>query len=200
MHPTFEFHKQLNFKKILIFIIILLFLIVIVSEILSNLIEKNKEKKIEKNNPNSTFISYDSSIILDLPKTYGFSQYKSNSNYLLELRTQDNLNIFVSKKNLTQSRPLIDIVTADQNTYIENFKHYSNLSNITDLKVNENYPAYTYSLHYLDNKLKTPFYLQIIWIQTNSGYYVIDVEFPLENLDSYSKIITDIVTKIKINN
>ena len=94
-----------------------------------------------------------------------------------------------------ENKTLENIVSADKNSYISKFKSYSNLSNVTQLVVS-GFPAYTYSFHYLNKK--SAYYLQILWIETESGYYVIDVEFPLDSLNDNHVIINDLVNNFKI--
>ena len=88
------------------------------------------------------------------------------------------------------------MASADSNSYIENFKTYSNLSSLSEFDFNNN-TAYTYSFHYLDSSNKTPFYLQIVWLQTENCYYIFDVEFPVENMENYTKIVNEILTSFK---
>lgn len=198
MNELFNFHRELNVKKI---IIVLLIAIAIPTAITLTLRFSNnyKETKIENSKPNTIFTSDDNSISIELSKKYGLSKYTPVQNYVLELRSPKNIDIFISHENLLENKSLSDIATSDRMSYIENFKSYSNLSDIAPLTIDGN-NAYTYSFHYLDNKdNRTPYYLQIIWVETENGYYIIDIEFPLEALDENSSILTDIINKLKIN-
>lgn len=195
MNELFQFHKELNIKKVIILVVIILILIFLIFFV-PKMFKKAKEKIIEDSEPNKIFTSSDGTIELVLSKEYGFSEYKPRQNYILELRTENNLDIFVSHKELIENRNFNNIVSSDRDSYIKTFNTYSNLSEISDLTVNGN-PAYSYSLHYLDNRVA--YYLQIIWIQTDNGYYIIDVEFPLDTLNSNHKIINDLITNFKIN-
>lgn len=196
MNKLFQFHKELNIKKIILIVLIILlliFLIFFVQQILKNL----EKSKIENSEPNKTFTSNDKRFSLILSKEYGFSKYQPTQNYILELRTPTNIDIFVSHKDLAQNADLNAIVSNDRNSYIDKFNGYSNLSDIAQLTINGK-PAYSYSFHYPDNK--TAYYLQVIWIQTETGYYVVDVEFPLEMLNTTHKLITDLTAgAIKFN-
>lgn len=194
MNELFEFHKELNFKKILIvvaFLLIFIFLIIFIPKTGKEI----KEKHIENANPNSTFSSKDNSINIELSKQYGFLEYTPAQDYILELRSNNKTNLFVSKKPLYENKTLENVVSADKTSYIAKFKSYSNLSNITELAIS-GFPAYTYSFHYLNKK--TAYYLQIIWVETDTCYYVIDVEFPLDSLNDNHVIINNLVNKFKI--
>ena len=203
MNELFEYHKELNIKKIIIAIIIILFCIVILFEIIGNIINKDsdtntdkvtqiRDKNIEAQNPNSTFYSENRSISLELSKQYGLFQYYTTNDYLIELRSENNLNIFVSHRNIIENRSLTEVVSADLHAYIENYANYSNLSQIAELNTN-NYKGYTYSFHYLDSSNNVPYYLQIVWLETEKGYYIFDIEFPLESLNDYVNIINDTI-------
>lgn len=194
MNELFEFHKELNFKKILILVAVLLIIILLIIFV-PKTGKEIKEKQIENAKTNSTFSSTDNSINIDLSKKYEFSEYTPTEDYILELRSSNKTNIFVSKKALYENKTLENIVSADKNSYISKFKSYSNLSNVTQLVVS-GFPAYTYSFHYLNKK--SAYYLQILWIETESGYYVIDVEFPLDSLNDNHVIINDLVNNFKI--
>ncbi len=58
-------------------------------------------------------------------------------------------------------------------------------------------PSYSYSFQYLDSNSKKVYYLHVIWIETETGYYIIDIERPVEYLNYYSSIITDIISGFK---
>lgn len=195
MNEIFEFRKELNIKKIILVIVLLLIIIFSTIFIFSHFSRK-KAEKIESEKLTKIFYAENNSISLELPKVYGFTQYKSSENYLMELRTENNLNIFVSKNDLIENKDLIDIVSNDIKTYISEFKNSSNISEISDFEFNGK-TAYTYSLHYLNSKV--PYYLQVIWIETENCYYTFDVEFPLDNLSDYSNIINDIINSFVVN-
>lgn len=194
MNEIFEFRKELNTKKIIL-VAVLILVIILGTIFLFSHFSRKREEKIEAEKPTKTFYDENKTISLEFAKTYSFSQYKASNNYLMELRTDNNLNIFVSKNDLIENRNLIDIASNDINTYISEFKSSSNISEISEFEFN-NKTAYTYSLHYLNSK--TPFYLQVIWIEAENCYYTLDVEFPLDNLSDYSNIINDIINSFVI--
>ena len=195
MNELFEFHRKLNFKKIAIIIIFALFTIIVIFDILSFIFKSDDEKLDDtknSNNPNTIFYDSNNTISLELSKQYNLSQYESSNNYLIELRSENNLNIFVSHQDLVQNKTLSEVVSADHRTYVNEFTSYSNLSEVKDISTNDK-QACTYSFHYLDSKTNTAYYLQIVWIETENGYYILDIEFPLENLNNYTHIINDVL-------
>ena len=196
----FNWHKSLNIKKVIITILVIVTFILLIV-FLSVPKEKVEEEPLpvpvsnpEKNT--TSFFDKNKSISIELSNTYNLEQYIPTSNYLLELRANSNLNIFTSAKDIIQGRTLKDVVSADRLAYTENFENISNLSDIKELLVN-NIPAYTYSFHYLDKNLNTTFYIQITWMELNNKYYIFDIEFPLDNLTSYTNIITDTLSSFK---
>jgi hypothetical protein len=197
MNEIFSFHKELNIKKIIIVIIILLVLISLVLFKVFHITKKINEEKIEAQNPNSTFYDESSNISLTLSKDYGLVQYLPSDDKLLELRSENNLNIYLEKQDLIEGKSLYDVASADILAYTENFSSYSNLSELKEID-NSNFSAYTYSFHYLDSKNKTTYYLQTIWIQTDTNYYIASIEFPLDNLNDNINIINDVFNNLLI--
>lgn len=194
MNQIFEFRKKINVKKLAIVILIGIALILVII-FTHSLISKKKVEKIESEKPNKTFYSADKSISLDFLKTYEFAQYAPKDGYLMELRTPKSLNIFVSKNTILPEKTLYDIASADLKTYINEFTNYSNISELNEFDYNGN-KAYTYSLHYLSSK--TPYYLQVIWLETANTYYTLDIEFPLEDLNNYTNVINDTINSFVI--
>ena len=125
------------------------------------------------------------------------SQYYTTDDYLLELRSDNNFNIFLSHRNLIENRSLDEVASADLHSYTEEYTNYSNLSQVTEFNIKD-YKGYTYSFHYLDSSTNTAFYLQVVWLETEKGYYIFDVEFPLDNLNNYTNIINDIINTFKL--
>lgn len=193
-----NFLSNLKYKikptTIIIIIIISLFFIIVISEIISNILNNIENKKIENTNPNTVFYSIDKSIFLDIAKKYELKQYNPTNNYLLELRSNINLDIFISKKELILNKSFAEIVSADKLAYLEEFEATTNISNLNEITIQSNDPAYTYSFQYLEPTVKKAYYLQVIWIEVEDGYYIIDIELPVEYLNYHSNIITDIIS------
>ena len=192
-----ELKKYLNFKKIIIATIFIIILLIILTTTIFKHKKIQKEIKIEEQNPNTSFYDKEKNISIELSKGYGLSQYESKQNYLIELRSKDNLDIFVSKGNNIDGKSLNTIVTADRLAYTQKFSSFSNLSDIKELTVNNNL-AYTYSFHYLDSNLNQAYYIQIVWLQIDNNYYIFDIEFPLDDLALYTNVITDTLANFKV--
>lgn len=193
MNEIFSFHKELNIKKIIFIITFFIFIIGISIFVFS----KKSNIIISKNNsPYITFYGTNNSISLNLLKKYELTQSESNK-YIIELHSPKNLHILISHESLINDRNLSDVANADIKAYIEEFNSYSNLSELKEFEINGNL-SYTYSFHYLDTTTKTTYYLQVIWLQENDGYYIFDISFPLDDLNTYSNIINETLDNFKI--
>lgn len=201
MNEIFSFRKELNIKRIIIVVLIILVILGFIGFIVWKALPPNP-KTVSKNNKNenadSVFYSENQNISLTLSNSYNFIQHKSNSNYVLELRNENNLNVFVTEENSLENLTFSELVEADLKSYVSQFNNFSNVSNISEIDRGGN-PAYTYSFHYLDSNTKTAYYLQSIWIEYNNKYYILDIEFPLNSLSENSKIINEILNSIVIN-
>lgn len=198
MNQIFEFRKELNIKKILI---VLLIIFIITGLILWKVFSPSEESssvKIKDEVTESKFYSKNKNFSLTLSSSYNFVQFDPTESHILELRNENNLNIFVAEENLLQNLTLAELVEADLKSFVAQFKKSSDISNVTEFDRGGK-PAYTYSFHYLDSNTKTAYYLQTIWIEYNDRYYIIDIEFPLNSLNENSKIINDVLNSIVIN-
>lgn len=199
MYDFYRDYRRLNIKKVVIisaiFIVIIIGLIIFIAKKIST--PQNNLSTNEVTETSTVFYSYDNSISIELSNNLNLKNYNSNLGYILELRSDDNLDIFVAKKDIIQNKTLAEVVNADKSAFIGNFKTQSNLSDVKELSINDNL-AYTYSFHYLDETLNTAFYLQVIWLQINNNYYIFDIEFPLEDLSFYTNISTSILSSFKI--
>lgn len=197
MYEFFCFKKELNIKKIILLVVLISIILGFCLTLYFHKTRKTEEIKLEEQNPNSTFYDNNNTISITLPKTYKLQQYSPKNNYLVELRSENNLNIFISKENLIKDKSLLEIASADIKAYIENFNTYSNLSEIKGFEVGSQ-QAYTYSFHYLDSKTKTTYYLQVIWLQTDTGYFLFDIEFPLNDLNNYTSLIDTVLNSLTV--
>ena len=198
MNEIFSFRKELNIKKIIIMALLVLIIVVAILWIVFSHSEKTPNNEIKDNILISKFYSENQNICLKLSNSYNFTQYQPSLDYILELKNNNNLNIFIAEHSSFPNLTLSNIVSADLKTYISQFKNCSNISNVSEFNMGGK-PAYTYSLHYLDNKIKTAFYLQTIWIEHGDKYYIIDIEFPLDSLNKNSKIINEVLNSLVIN-
>ena len=199
MYEFYEEPRHLNFKKVVIISVVLIAILLLVILLIAKKIatsEKTLEPQTQTTqNTTTTFSSNDNTVRVELSNHLNLTKYESN--YLLELRSENNLGIFISKKDAISNRELSDIVNADKIAFLQNFEKSSNISDIKELSDNNNL-AYTYSFHYLDTKLNKAFYLQIAWLQIDNQYYVFDIEFPLDDLSFYTNLVTSVLASFSI--
>lgn len=196
MNDFYEEPRQLNIKKIIIIVTILILILLIITLLIARKISKPKTNSDSANTTTSTiFYTLDNSAYLELPNSFNLKQYTSD--YLLELRSENNLNIFIEKANVFQNKNLKEVIEADKITFLKNFAGHSNLSESKELSINNNL-AYTYSFHYLDKNIGKAFYLQVTWLQINDNYYIFNIEFPLDDLAFNTNISSSVLSNFKV--
>ena len=170
-------------KKILFFILFIIVVGVIIFFIVRNVLQMAQIAKTGVVTPSKTFYSIDKDLNITLDKSFAFKQYNSINDYILELRNPDNYGIFISKKDIIPDKEFEEVVSTDKRVYIEKFEMTSNVSNVRSFSTKLSNNAYTYSFQYLEKQSKTPYHIQVSWIEKENFYYVIDIELP------YSKFI-----------
>ncbi len=202
----FRFRKELNVKKILLIVLIIVVIIAIV--FLGIMISKKNTGENQNINANTSKVYYDKdktvSINLNkgLNKKYKFKQYNSINDYLIELRSENNIGVFISKKELIEGRDLFQVVEADCRNYVDQFTNSTNSTTPQEFQTVLSPKAYTYSLQYLEKSNNTPYYLQVTWLELEDCYYVIDIEMPYsilqETPEEGSTVLMDILSNIDI--
>lgn len=200
MYDFYQEPRHLNKKKVAIvsaiFVLILLLIIFLIARKISAPAKKEPEKQ-EVNPTTTVFESPDHSVSVELSNALNLKNYESNLGYLMELRSENNLNIFITKETAIPNQALSEILEADKNTFLSNFESHSNLSETKELSVNGNL-AYTYSFHYLDKTLNKAFYLQVTWLQIQDTLYIFDIEFPLDDLSFNTNISSAVLSSFKL--
>ena len=192
--------EHLNMKKVIVFlVIIILFICLVAFGIEKNHKTPENQPIAQENNINQSTIFYsdDKSISIELLNSYKLKKYESD--YLLELRSHDDLNIFITKNSAIENKNLVDLIEKEKNNYISTFENTLNISESKNIIINGN-NVYTYSFHYLDQNLNTTFYLQVMWLQIGNDYYTFDVEFPLDKLSFFTNLSTSILYSFSVNN
>lgn len=215
MNDYYSYNKQLNTKKVIIASIILV-IIGLIALLLSskndnkttnsnntippspnNAVTIKKEDK-EKNKTNILYEDEQKTISVELKRAYNLQSVKPQDNRLLVLKSEDNLSLYITKLNLISNREFLDIVTADKDSYITKIGPYSNLTEIRELQVGS-LRAYTYGLHFLDQASNSAYLLQIVWLEAPDGYYIFDVEYPLDDNIYYQSVLTETLSTFTIN-
>jgi hypothetical protein len=192
----FSYYKKLNVKKVIMVILIVVLLIVSVTVFIisKNMDNSNENKASDKQNTESKteiFKDTNNTISIELAKKYELKQ-AHNSEYLIKLSSDENMDVYISKMEKMENRPLSSVARADKLAYLEEYNAYSNLSDIKELNVNGN-EAYTYSFHYLDENLRKAFYIQVVLLELDDAIYVFDIDFPLDDLTLYTNLTTEVL-------
>lgn len=198
-------YEKLNIKKVIIAVLIAILLIVsIIVFIISKVGAKkndvqNSDNLISKQNVESTtsiFTDSENSISVELDKKYNLIQAQNNE-YLIKLSSDQDVDIYISRLEGIEDKELSSIARADKLAYLESYNSYSNLSDLKELNVNGN-QAFTYSFHYLDENLKKAFYIQVVLLKANDRIYVFDMDFPLDELNFYTNLLTETLAEFKV--
>lgn len=136
MNEIFSFRKELNIKKIIIIALIIFIIIAVILWIAFSPSQKVPNTEVKNDVLLSKFYSEDKKICLTLSNSYNFILYQPNLDYILELRNENNLNIFVSEHTSFPNLTLSDLVYADLTNYVSQFKNCSNISNVSEIDMN----------------------------------------------------------------
>lgn len=198
-------YEKLNIKKVIIAVLIGILLIVSIIVFIISKVGAHKNKieedqtttKIEENESTTTvFTDTANTISVELDKKYNLVQAQNNE-YLIKLSSDEDVDIYVSKLEGLEDKELYSVARADKLAYLESYNTYSNLSDLKELSVNGN-QAYTYSFHYLDENMKKSFYIQVVLLRVNDRIYIFDVDFPLDELNFYTNLLTETLAEFKV--
>ena len=198
-------YEKLNVKKVVIAVLIGILLII---SIIVFAISRIGAKKIKEEGNNealntvvqednkSIFTDVEGTVSIELDKKYNLVQ-SHNSEYLIKVSSDEDVDIYISKLEGLEGRELSNIARADKLAYLESYNSYSNPSDLKELNVNGN-QAFTYSFHYLDENLKKAFYIQVVLLKVQDRIYVFDIDFPLDDLNFYTNLLSDTLAEFKV--
>ena len=191
---NFDFNfRNLERKQIILIVSIIISIIILITVICIFAINSHKKAlSFGKDlGENRLFTGKNDSVTVTVSKDYKLKQYNTYLDYLLELRNDNNLSIFVKKidNSLIGNKTLANLIRGDRTTYIKEFNSVTNLSEIIDFTVNNN-SASTYNFQYVDTKQNQTYYLQVVFLQIDNNIYVFDFDFPIESSD-YNNLVND---------
>ena len=192
--------RRLNIKKVIIAVLILMLLIIsiivfAISRIPVNPDENTNFKRESENSTTEIFTDIENTISVEIPKKYKLVQAHNNE-YLIKLSSKENVDVYISTIDRIEGRDLYAIARADKLAYLESYNSYSNASELKELEVNGN-KAYMYSFHYLDENLNKAFYIQVILLEIGEKIYILDIDFPLDDLVLYTNLATETLSTFK---
>lgn len=192
MKNLYFLKPEINKKKIIILIIILLIILTISLLIFLNYKNKQNKKEISI----QTF-NIDNNFNIITNKTDKLKSYTPNNNFIFELHSDNNLDIYIDKLENTENFSLQLIAKADSDSYPKNFENVSNLSQTIKNTIN-GIDIYSYEFDYLDTITNTNNHLKICFLQINEFIYSINFKFPTEQLQIFNPIVNDIINSISL--
>ena len=192
MKNLYFLKPEINKKKIIILIIILLVILTISLLIFLNYKNKQNKKEISI----QTF-NIDNNFNITTNKTDKLKSYTPNNNFIFELHSDNNLDIYIDKLENTENFSLQLIAKADSDSYPKNFENVSNLSQTIKNTIN-GIDIYSYEFDYLDTITNTNNHLKICFLQINEFIYSINFKFPTEQLEIFNPIVDGIINSISI--
>lgn len=196
MNNIFEFHRELNFKKVIGLVIVVLSILILIIFFHPQNTEK-KLKEQEAANPYKTYNSLDNRVSLELPKRYNLQEIQSN--YLLQLQSSDGLHINIEEEPIVFGKSLNEISNSDKEVYTKKLENAFDISDLKEFNLeNSNaLSSYTYSFKYINEEIT--YNIQIFWIQGNTCYYVISSAFPENDMSKYQGLESEIISSFKMN-
>lgn len=203
-------YEKLNIKKVVIAILIGILLVVSIIVFTISRVGAHKNKVAQENNTSDTvedvapavennkvvFKDTENTISIELDKKYNLVQ-SQNNDYLIKVSSDQDADIYISRLDGLEGKEMYSVARADRLAYLESYNSYSNLSELKELNVNGN-QAFTYSFHYLDENLKKAFYIQVVLLKVGDSIYVFDFDFPLDELNFYTNLLTETLAEFKV--
>ena len=196
MNNLFEFHRELNMKKVIGIASLVIFIIILIIFFHPQDTEK-KLKEQEAANPYKTYSSLDSRVSLELPKRYNLQGVQSN--YLLQLQSDSGLIINIEEEPIVFGKSLNEVSNSDKEIYTQKFENAFDISELKEFSLENNnaLSSYTYSFKY--TKEEITYDIQIFWVQGNTCYYVITTHFPESDITKYQGLESEIISSFKMN-
>lgn len=196
MNNIFEFHRELNKKKVVGLVIVVLSILILIIFFRPQNTEK-KLKEQEAANPYKTYNSLDSRVSLELPKRYNLQEIQNN--YLIQLQSSDGLLINIEEEPIVFGKSLNEISNSDKEIYTKKFENTFDISDLKEFNLeNSNaLSSYTYSFKCINEEIT--YDIQIFWVQGNTCYYVISTAFPESDIQKYQGLESEIISSFKMD-
>lgn len=116
----------------------------------------------------------------------------SDENYTLDFYSVKDEMFFYSNVIDKQSEiDLNEVVSTEKNNLCSNLEDVKIVSDITESNIN-NYKACKYSYTYTDSSYGNNLYAEVVWIETDSKIYILDLEVITKNMEKYKTIFEEI--------
>ena len=116
----------------------------------------------------------------------------SDENYTLDFYSVKDEMFFYSNVIDKQSEiDLNEVVSTEKNNLCSNLEDVKIVSDVTESNIN-NYKACKYSYTYTDSSYGNNLYAEVVWIETDSKIYILDLEVITKNMEKYKTIFEEI--------
>lgn len=142
----------------------------------------------------STDISaFDNSFKLSIPNRIKYKVKDSgDENYSLDLYSvKDEMFLYSTVIDKKSEINLEDTVKNEKENVSKTLSNFNNISDVQKISI-QNYNSYKYSYAYSDTDYGKDLYAEIVWIQTDSRIYVLDLEVITKNINKYKPLFEKI--------
>ncbi len=92
---------------------------------------------------------------------------------------------------------LFEIVNKEKENLISNLQDVNIISDVTQISIN-NFNAYKYCYSYKDSDYEKDLYAEVVWIETDSKVYILDLEVINNNMKKYKSTFEHIENSLLI--
>ena len=137
--------------------------------------------------------SVDNSFTLTIPNKVKFKIKNSNEeNYLLDLYyVKDEMFLYSSVIDKKSEIDLKEVVETEKNNLASTLNNVNSISDTSEITIN-NYKSFKYSYIYSDSEYGKDLYSEVIWIETDTKIYILDLEVITKNMNKYKSIFEEI--------
>lgn len=196
MDKLYFLEPKLNKIKIIITLLIIALLLGIITFVLFKFYNNNQNSNILTSQENSTFL-IDNNFTITIDPSYKLKEFSPMPNFLLELHSENNFNIYINKLENPDNYSLYMISKADLSSYPSNFQNVTELSELKNSTLN-GFDSYNYDFKYLDPTSSITYFMNIFFTQIRNSIYVFNFDFPVSNYEQYKNQINSIVSTISI--
>ena len=132
--------------------------------------------------------SRDNSFKLTIPNRIKYKVKDSNDeNYTVK----DEMFLYSTVINKKSEINLEETVKNEKENVSKTLSNFNNISDVQKISI-QNYNSYKYSYTYSDTDYGKDLYAEIVWIQTDSRIYVLDLEVITKNINKYKPLFEKI--------
>lgn len=137
--------------------------------------------------------SIDNSFKLTIPNRVKFKIKNSDKeNYFLDLYSvKDEMFLYTSVINKKSEVDLNEAVDSEKNNLVTALTNVNSISDTSELTINDN-KSCKYSYIYSDSEYGKELYSEVVWIETESKIYILDLEVITKNMNKYKPIFEEI--------